>query len=116
MEDKFVYITINQGYALAAGIEKLKENQYFNDGIAEQFIEELNEQAIEITVDSLNIKTNLLQKLKRNGDKVKVSKSKLAYIMRLTGVDIFDEETMRQHMAKVSEVEFMIQESKSKLR
>ena len=102
MNNNFVYLTIEQGFALISQIEELKKNPYFKSDIADDFANEVKERAIEITVNTLNAKTNLLQKLSKNGDKIKISKSKFEFVTRLTGIDVFDEETMKQHKEKVN--------------
>lgn len=116
MSDDFVYLTIHQGFALASGIEECKKNPYFKDAIAETFVEEVLKRSTEITVNTLAGGTNILQKIKKNGTKIKISRSKFEYVTRLTGIDVFDEETMNEHMSKLNEVEPIIQNNQSRSR
>jgi len=101
MEDEFVYLTISQGFTLASQIVELKKNPYFRDDIAESFMGEVYAQAANITVSGLNFKSNLAKKLQKNGDKIKVSRSKFEYVTRLTGLDVFDEEAMAEYRNSV---------------
>ena len=114
MKNDFVYLTIHQGFALTSEIEELKKNPYFRDALAEDFLKEVSEQAINITVNSLDIRTNLLQKFNKNGNKIKISKSKFEYVTRLTGIDVFNEQFMNKHISELNEVEPILGESKPK--
>ena len=116
MDNSFTYITIHQGFALIAGIEDCKRNPHFDDNIAENFVKEVKKQSVKITVNSLNSKTNLLQKLKRNGNKIKILTSELTHVIALTGINVLDEEIMKQHMTKLNEVEPITQNNKQKTR
>lgn len=116
MKNDVVYLTIHQGFALVAKIKELKDNPYFKDQIAESFIEEVYKKATEITVNSLYFRTNLLQKIKKNGDKIEFSRSKFEYITRLTGINVFDEEFMNKYISKLKEVESTLDCSKPNLR
>lgn len=116
MKDKQIYITIHQGFVLVSQIEELKKNPYFRDPIAESFTKDVYDQATNITVNSINLSSNILQKLQRNGDKIKIPESKFAYITRLTGIDVFDEEVMAQFPEKVNEIDSSIQNNNPRLR
>ncbi len=111
MKGEFIYLTIHQGFALVEQIEELKKNPYFKDPIAENFMKDVYTQSVNITVKGLNHGSNVLQKLQRNGDKIKIPESRFAYITRLTGIDVFDEEVMAQFMDKVNEVGSTIQDN-----
>lgn len=104
MEDKFVYLTISQGFALASQIEELKKNPYFRDSLSESFTQEVYAQAADITVKSMGGVSNVIQKIQKHGDKIAIPKSKFEYITRLTGTNFFDEETMSQYMDEVNQV------------
>lgn len=104
MGEESVYLTLYQGGALLSRIEELEKNPYFKDPIAEQFRQEFFKQARDITVRSLRPTSNALQKLRKNGNMIEVPKGRFEYITRLTEVDVFDEEFMRQFIDKVNEI------------
>lgn len=116
MKNDFVYLTIHQGFALVAGIEELKKNPYFKDPISESFIQDVFKKSTEITVNSLNYRTNLIQKCKKNGNKIEVSRSKFEYIKRLTGIDVFDEDFINEYMSKLNENKSISDGNKPKTR
>lgn len=116
MKDKYIYLTIYQGFALVAKIEELKKNPYFRDLIAERFRQDVYTQSANITVNSLSHVSNILQKLQRNGDKIKIPESRFQYITRLTGTDVFNERVMAQFMDKVNETSSTIQDNFRRLR
>lgn len=116
MDNDFVYLSSHQGFALVDKISELKENPYFRDELAESFIKEVYTRATEITVNSLNTGTNILSKLRKNGNKIKISKSKFEYITRLTGIDVFDEETINQFISKVNKANPEIEQTNLRRR
>ena len=116
MKNDFVYLTIHQAFVLTSRIKELKKNPYFNDPISESFVKEVYKKSAEITANNLCIGTNLLQRIKKNGDKIEVSKSKFEYITRLTKIDVFDEEFMNKYLSRLNETETILDSSKPKLR
>ena len=71
MQNDSVYLTIHQAFALMSRIEELKKNPYFKDPISESFMDEVYKKSTEITVNSIFIRTNLIQKLKKMEIKLK---------------------------------------------
>lgn len=101
MKEYFTYLTIEQGYALLFKIEELKEISYFEDGIVENFEQEVYKQSAKITINKLNIRSNLLQKLQKNGEKLKVPTSRFEYVARLTEINVFDKDTVKEYTKKL---------------
>ena len=101
MEKDYVYLTYHQVMVLLYRIEELKKGSpYFNDEIANSFVNLALTKAKEIALSS-SIKLKLIP----NANKTKLSKSLLNYMINLTGTDIFDEDTLEKYIPIIKEVE-----------
>lgn len=89
-----------QSLMIMSGILKLKENEYFKDGIAEEFLSLYVENAALRAVTS-ETKLKLFPKLY----KLKISANKLQYLIRLTGVNPLDEKEVSEYVRHLEEQE-----------
>lgn len=91
--EKVLYLDDNQSEILAFKILELKENKYFHDSFADEFMKLYSEHlARSVTANGI------LQKLFPNNFKIKISANKLSYLMRLTETDIFDPNVINSHI------------------
>lgn len=91
--EKVLYLDDNQSEILAFKILELKENKYFRDSFADEFMKLYSEHlARSVTANET------LQKLFPNNFKIKISANKLSYLMRLTETDIFDPNVINSHI------------------
>lgn len=99
--DNYEYLSYYQVMSLMYAIDKLrKSNQYFSDGISENFEKYVIDRTSEIAMCS-----SLKLKIKPNLSKYVLSKSMVEYLIRLTGVNIFDKDTLEEYIILVKEFE-----------
>ncbi len=89
-----------QSLMIMTGILRLKENEYFRDGIAEEFQSLYVENAALRAVTS---ETKL--KLFPSFYKLKISNNKLQYLIRLTGVNPLDAQEVSDYVRHLEEQE-----------
>lgn len=96
-----MYLSYYQVMSLMEAIDQLrKSNQYFSSGIADNFEKYVIDRTGEIVMCS-PIKLKLIP----SASKYIVSKSMVAYLIRLTGVDIFDKKVLKEYTRLVKEFE-----------
>lgn len=101
MDNNFVYLTYYQAMAFMHKLEDMKkENSYFKDALADQYSNYVVQRTAEIAMAYPQIKLKVFP----NADKYKISRSLLDYLTSLTGIDVFDPETMEYYKEIITEV------------
>lgn len=101
MEDNFYYLGYYQVMSLMYAIDQLKKsNQSFSDEILENFEKYVVNRTSEIATYS-----PIKLKIKPSASKYAVSKSVIEYLIRLTGVNIFDKNILKKYTQLVKEFE-----------
>lgn len=112
MANHDVYLSYYQVMSLMYAIDEFrKNNQYFSDGIAEKFQNYVVDRTFEISMYP-----SIILKIKPSLSKYMLSQSMVEYLIRLTGVNIFDKDTLEKYTVLVKEFEHNLEkESLSKL-
>lgn len=85
-----------QSLMIVSGIMRLKENQYFKDGIADEF-QSLYAENLALRAVASETKQELFPEFY----KLKISENKLQYLIRLTGMNPLDEQEVREYKASL---------------
>ncbi len=88
-----------QALMIMTGIMQLKENEYFKDGIASEY-QSLYSSNLALRATDSEVKQRLFPRFY----KLKISENKLQYLMRLTGVNPFDEKEVEEFKRSLDEV------------
>ncbi len=102
MKKDIILLTYYQVIAFMYRIDEMrKENQFFNDGISQEF----EYYVIQRTEEIVSTYPQLKLKIFYGADKYKISKSMFDYLNRLTGINPLDEETIKKYIPLIQEVE-----------
>lgn len=102
MDNNFLYLTYYQVMSFMYRLDEMqKENPDFNDGFAKSFSEYVINRACEIAMTYPQIKFKIVP----GSNKYKVAKSMVEYLTNLTGINVFDKETLNRYIPLIKDVE-----------
>lgn len=101
MKSRFVYLTYIETMIFMHSLEQIhNENQYFNDGLANEFKRYVLERSKEIALTP-----EIKLKLMPNSRKYEISESLFNYLVRLTGINPYDKKVQEDFKPVLEQVE-----------
>lgn len=97
---KTIELNEMQASMIMSGILRLKENEFFKDGIADEYLSLYTENVALRAVTS-----DAKQKLFPGFYKLKISENKLQYLIRLTEMNPLDEQELSEYIKTLEEQE-----------
>lgn len=102
METNYIYLTYLQVMVFIHRLEEVKkENQYFSDGISQEF----ENYVLKRTQEMLFTHPQIKLKIVPNANKFKISESRFNYLVRLTGVNPLDREVLKEYKPIIKNAE-----------